>query len=527
MKENLDEILNHSNGYNESKSLVFPTKDLLDSNGYHGGKDSLESETKERNEFWKHQELNGSVFFEDISRSNKHETTCKRNGNPFACDTEDRDHAWSIPEFEGSMIVDVDDKENGAIVSNAPFTSVSELFGIDTHLYIDKGVVECKLPESTICYKESNYNIMKDICIDEGCIDEGVPLVDKIVTESKKDDQPNSSVSLAADEHRPSYTRGNIDSELLSTGEYKTSSVEDTDKIALAHHTTTEDEDTQSLVPSGLKPSSEDNISKGADKDSCLEDVMKIFGSKCTTMEKAINTSEKESGIQNSKESNSDADQSAQQPDQMPSGVATVNSENAVSAPDETSNNGPCSNVFSNSKSEAGAITCDQSSTESTLSSSVENIAKNLPEKSLKLEAISSHKDGSSDGISAGSQIHFTNCVDRSDSSVHGQSLDPKNMANLEDKTSDNLPLGTHGHFADGEASFSAGGPASGLITYSGPISHSGSVSLRSDSSTTSARSFAFPVLQNEWNSSPVRMAKAERRRKQGGWRQSLLCCRF
>ncbi|XP_009772774.1 uncharacterized protein LOC107804158 [Nicotiana tabacum] len=529
MKENLDEKLNHSNGYNESKSLVFPTKDLLDSNGYHGGKDSLESETKERNEFWKHQELNGSVFFEDISRSNKHETTCKRNGNPFACDTEDRDHTWSIPEFEGSMIVDVDDKENGAIVSNAPFTSVSELFGIDTLLFTDKGVVECKLPESTICYKESNYNIMKDICIDEGCIDEGVPLVDKIVTESTKDDQPNSSVSLAADEHRPSYTRGDIDSELFSTGEYKASSIEDTDKIALAHHTTKEDEDTKSLVPipSVLKPSSEDNISKGAVKDSCLEDVMKIFGSKYTTMAKAINTSEKEPGIQNSKESGSDADQSAQQPDQMPSGVATVNSQNAVSAPDEKNNNGPRSNFFSNSKSEAGAITCDQSSTESTLSSSVENVVNNLPEKSLKLESNSSHKDGSSDSISAGSQFHFTNSVDRSDRTVHGQSLDPKNMANLEDKTSDNLPLGTHGHFADGEASFSAGGPASGLITYSGPISHSGSVSLRSDSSTTSARSFAFPVLQNEWNSSPVRMAKTERRRKQRGWRQSLLCCRF
>ncbi|KAB2600626.1 hypothetical protein D8674_037280 [Pyrus ussuriensis x Pyrus communis] len=63
-----------------------------------------------------------------------------------------------------------------------------------------------------------------------------------------------------------------------------------------------------------------------------------------------------------------------------------------------------------------------------------------------------------------------------------------------------------------GESSFSAAGHFSSLIT-SGP--YSGNVSLRSESSTTSARSFAFPVLQPEWNSSPVRMAKADRRHLQ------------
>lgn len=76
----------------------------------------------------------------------------------------------------------------------------------------------------------------------------------------------------------------------------------------------------------------------------------------------------------------------------------------------------------------------------------------------------------------------------------------------------------------------SSSGPVSGLITYSGPISYVGSISIRSDSSTTSARSFAFPVLQSEWNSSPVRMAKAKGRRytrHRRWWRNGLLCCRF
>ncbi|KAL1317677.1 uncharacterized protein LOC107643726 isoform X1 [Arachis ipaensis] len=79
-----------------------------------------------------------------------------------------------------------------------------------------------------------------------------------------------------------------------------------------------------------------------------------------------------------------------------------------------------------------------------------------------------------------------------------------------------------------GESSFSAVGPVSGRISYSGPVPYSGSISLRSDSSTTSTRSFAFPILQSEWNSSPIRMAKAEKRhyrKHRGCW--SALCCRF
>ncbi|KAK8462485.1 hypothetical protein SEVIR_1G214900v4 [Setaria viridis] len=69
----------------------------------------------------------------------------------------------------------------------------------------------------------------------------------------------------------------------------------------------------------------------------------------------------------------------------------------------------------------------------------------------------------------------------------------------------------------------------SGPLSMSGHIAYSGNVSLRSDSSTTSTRSFAFPVLQREWISSPVRMAKAERRRnrRRRAWRKGLICCKF
>ncbi|KAL3636173.1 hypothetical protein CASFOL_020720 [Castilleja foliolosa] len=81
-------------------------------------------------------------------------------------------------------------------------------------------------------------------------------------------------------------------------------------------------------------------------------------------------------------------------------------------------------------------------------------------------------------------------------------------------------------NYEHGESSFSA---ASGFVVHSGPIPYSGSVSFRSDVSATSGRSFAFPVLQSEWNSSPVRMTKANggHFRKHKFWRSGLLCCRF
>ncbi|XVE54653.1 hypothetical protein DITRI_Ditri03aG0099400 [Diplodiscus trichospermus] len=63
----------------------------------------------------------------------------------------------------------------------------------------------------------------------------------------------------------------------------------------------------------------------------------------------------------------------------------------------------------------------------------------------------------------------------------------------------------------------------------SGPIPSSGSISLRSTSSTASNHSFAFPILPSDWNGSPVRMVEADQQepRKHQSWRTSVLCCKF
>ncbi|MFQ6661878.1 hypothetical protein Gotur_029886 [Gossypium turneri] len=121
----------------------------------------------------------------------------------------------------------------------------------------------------------------------------------------------------------------------------------------------------------------------------------------------------------------------------------------------------------------------------------------------------------------------LTSSKDEGCHNLDREALETGHTPKLEDiadqPSSNNLQCG------NGESSFSAAGLVTGLISYSGPIAYSGSLSHRSDSSTTSTRSFAFPILQSEWNSSPVRMAKADRRhyRKHRGWRQGLLCCRF
>lgn len=114
--------------------------------------------------------------------------------------------------------------------------------------------------------------------------------------------------------------------------------------------------------------------------------------------------------------------------------------------------------------------------------------------------------------------------------SNHVHTSETQTMSRLEDVrlSDDGLSIPSQLHPGPGDASFSAAGHLPSIITYSGPMAYSGSVSLRSDSSTTSARSFAFPVLQSEWNSSPVRMAKADQRHfRKRGCKMGFLCCGF
>ncbi|KAK7360680.1 hypothetical protein VNO77_02689 [Canavalia gladiata] len=75
----------------------------------------------------------------------------------------------------------------------------------------------------------------------------------------------------------------------------------------------------------------------------------------------------------------------------------------------------------------------------------------------------------------------------------------------------DHLALGTCGETQNEDVKSDSHDATNQVHNKLGPLPYSRSISLRSDSSTASARSFSFPTLQPEWNSSPVRMEKPDR----------------
>ncbi|KAL0380665.1 UNVERIFIED_CONTAM: hypothetical protein Sangu_0130800 [Sesamum angustifolium] len=120
---------------------------------------------------------------------------------------------------------------------------------------------------------------------------------------------------------------------------------------------------------------------------------------------------------------------------------------------------------------------------------SEENVHEQTPE----------NKDDNSTDLSQDRQLQFPNNKSQSSRKDDVQALE-LNVPRHEHRNSGNGSVVSQLQYDAGETSFSA----AGLISYSGPIAFSGSLSHRSDGSTTSGRSFAFPVLQSEWNSSPL-----------------------
>ncbi|MCD9561492.1 hypothetical protein HAX54_020619 [Datura stramonium] len=510
MKDNQSGILSRTNSEKEANSLVFPTKDFLDSTGYGSCKEKLACDTEDMDELWKVPELYESVE-DDLNKALPNIITSRRYGNLFASDTKDSSQQWNTPEFECSMISDfIDEKRNESTVSHAPFTSGCKFFETDKKLYTDRRVKEYELPELIVCYKESDYNIVKNICIDES-----VSIADRIP-------QPGTYVSIPADEDQHSNTSESADTELSSAGGSK-SSVE---------YENNEEEDAESPLPNSLKPTSRDEVNNDSDNDTYLEDLIMIFGSKGTAKWKYTTLPEtdssanvmvrpEESGSENSQQSNPVSDQSAQQPDQIPFEEAAAESQNAVN---EANNSVPATDLFYNSELGTESIVFNFNSTKPALTSNMDQGVQNIPEPSLRLQATTNHKDGNN-------QMHFANSVDRSSNNVHGQSLEFQDAASHHGSKSfrELLLLDSQDHFADAGASFSALGPESGPIIYSGRISNSESIFLGSDSSTSSSGSFAFPILQSEWDSSPVKMGQEESRHfpKHRCWKQGILCCRF
>lgn len=484
--------------------------------------------------------------------------------NPFLSDEENaKVNFWNDQELEHSNIENdltntcKDDNFRKSLeLSNHP----SEFCENETKFYTDKNVMECELPELLVCYKENAFPV-KDICVDEGIPHGERVLFDENNNEMLKHDQ--LKISPTEDYYMESKlyseTNGKIDIDLPvvePTSDYTDigdSHDEVTDRKSDASSGTQE-------VDAGLPVNgpiddhrSMDNIGIGTqipvqdsqvsipDKD-CKDDGAKDCGAK----EEVIDSVAPNELKNISKDDGDDEDEHSEcAPEKL---KVSQESDTVSKAID---NNGPDIN------SSDGLL--DNVSTEEVVYSNVSSVQQDRPLPSLKflLESFNQQpiqspvEEISKSPVVQSNNIPNENMIDENDTlnldngkppttndvykvetpeSAHEPSIDTQTEHSHQDVAPDNIAtINPVQRGEGGESSFSVAGPVSGLITYSGPIAFSGSISLRSDSSTTSTRSFAFPILQNEWNSSPVRMAKADRRRlqKHRGWRHGLLCCRF
>ena len=128
-----------------------------------------------------------------IMKENQKRLSCDLKGNEkgtggLPYDLDDRD-GWTATNFDCSLSMDDLKIENQDKVRDfvaSPIHSSRETgpFDKDSDVVMDKSIMECELPELTVCYKESTYHVVKDICIDEG-----VPSQEKILFESGTDEK--------------------------------------------------------------------------------------------------------------------------------------------------------------------------------------------------------------------------------------------------------------------------------------------------------------------------------------------------
>ncbi|KAL6969674.1 hypothetical protein U1Q18_029381 [Sarracenia purpurea var. burkii] len=395
---------------------------------------------------------------------------------------------------ESNLCTEGNDNENKARDENEVGDSVAlctlpsgekELFGKNTDLYTDKNVMQCEpelpeLLELLVCYKESGCHVIKDICVDEG-----TPFKDNNSTESGNGRGPNELNSSSGNDHDEDDAREFMSKEEVGDIELV---IADALKKSLLENRFDNDigNDGRSLDPIGTGEANNNNATDKVVDDDASKD--RFVGSDMPLLRKL----NKDKSLKSFFESplHCDSDQVEQQSDQIPYSEAKYEKPGVVSATGESNKSPPFNNLSYNSKVESATIIFDFNTSKSAASCRGKNPNGVNCEPLLKIDSEPSHdNDGIPNSLAVGREVQ------------HGQC----------------------------ESSFSMAGAVSGLITYSGQLAHSANVSLRSESSTTSTRSFAFPVLQSEWNSSPVRMAKADRRhcRKHRGWKQGLLCCRF
>ncbi|XVF85753.1 hypothetical protein PTKIN_Ptkin17bG0142600 [Pterospermum kingtungense] len=453
---------------------------------------------------------------------------------------EDTRNGWPSSKLDCSMSLNDfasgNEKEVRDFVTSNSHSSKNMDSFQESIFYLDKSVMECEVPELVVCYKDNTYHVVKDICVDEG-----VPAQEKFLFESGIDEKSDSKFLPSEKDEDIELMKKKLEIDMsmrdVSSSLEENQSGKDIDGECGADKILNANTCTQDVSLSMEENESDTGVLNQCDskdlmlaremKDDAVEKMTDDVSEGLFTLGELLSMAELSTVKSETVSSDCKSDGNKQHSFQNTSENEPMVTPPLVSAVEESNNSSEEAIILSAPALISAAEESVSGKGEVTLISPAQASASEESTSSLVNEVSSDCKPETGsitfDLDSSAPTSNKAECHQDLDHEPHETGSTPK----LED-TADQ-PLLNNLQRGNGESSFSASGPVTGLISYSGPIAYSGSLSHRSDSSTTSTRSFAFPILQSEWNSSPVRMAKADRRhyRKHRGWRQGLLCCRF
>lgn len=169
-------------------------------------------------EFWKAKFDDDLLFTDNENRAEDFQSGafCRLDSLEDNADSESSDTNVKDGELSRS-------NEDGTSDCRSPFVAALDLFEGDKSSYTDKNVLEYERPELIVCYKEINYHVVKDICIDEG-----MPANRRVLLDISEDDNSGNPfrLSLSDDEDRRK-SNGDVDEEALMSNRLEATSLDD------------------------------------------------------------------------------------------------------------------------------------------------------------------------------------------------------------------------------------------------------------------------------------------------------------
>nr|GEW69287.1 hypothetical protein [Tanacetum cinerariifolium] len=394
--------------------------------------------------------------------------------NPFLSNEEDNNvNFWNNPELETSFFGNdfTNNHEDETIRESTRARNVpSQLFEKSNGFYIDKHSVECELPELIVCYKENDFRV-KDICIDEGTPNDDTLSIDNDNhgnnDNDDNDDDDMIEASLDTDFLKHEWLRSPARRESYMDAKFMSSVGSKTAQIATAIY--------------DLDIPTHTNYDEKLNSSTILHDD--------------VSTDQQDWSLT-----------SLEFPE-----PASIYAGDVDQQPFQN-----CAEDFS--KRAIVGFEAEKQGRDDQRESLLRRSEIEETQESVTFHFDTRKPATGSDPYRA-----------MSPESVYELPLETESCLNHQNVESRNMPVAKYEMRQVGESSFSMAGVISELISCSRPMPFPGGISNRSDSSATSTQSFAFPTLETESISSPVKMVKAERRheQKQKRWRQGLICCRF